>query len=45
MSRRQIVMLDIALLALIAGGDSWWWHAAMQRVGYSLLALTAAPLW
>ncbi len=29
------------VMVVIDGGDSWWWQPAMQRVGYSLLALTA----
>ena len=29
------------VMVVIDAGDAWWWQPAMQRVGYSLLALTA----
>ena len=28
------------VMVIIDGGDSWWWQPAMQRIGYSLLAVT-----
>jgi len=32
------------IMVVIDGGDSWWWQPAMQRVGFSLIAMTAASL-
>jgi peptidoglycan/LPS O-acetylase OafA/YrhL len=31
-------------MVVIDGGDSWWWQPAMQRIGFSLIAMTAASL-
>ena len=32
------------VLVVIDGGDAWWWQPAMQRVGYSLIAITSGSL-
>ena len=32
------------VMVVIDGGDSWWWQPAMQRVGYSLIAITSGSL-
>jgi peptidoglycan/LPS O-acetylase OafA/YrhL len=32
------------VMVVIDGGDSWWWQPAMQRVGFSLIAITSGSL-
>ena len=32
------------VMIVIEGGDSWWWQPPMQRIGYSVIALTAGAL-
>ena len=32
------------VMVVINGSDSWWWQAPMQRVGFSVIALTAGSL-
>ncbi|MBY0495757.1 MAG: acyltransferase [Cyanobacteria bacterium] len=32
------------VMVVIDGGDAWWWQPSMQRVGYSLIAITSGAL-
>ena len=32
------------VMIVIDGGDAWWWQPPMQRLGYSVIALTAGAL-
>jgi hypothetical protein len=32
------------VMVVINAGDSWWWQPAMQRLGYSLIAITGGAM-
>lgn len=42
----QVAVIALGCLVVVAAsdGDTWWWGASMHRIGYSLIALTAAAM-
>ena len=32
------------VMVIVNAGDSWWWHPEMQRLGYSLIAITSSAM-